>query len=97
MWVAAACYSRSKHLEHIEELKKIKLEAFNYMNQIDKYAWCISYFTTHSKVYLIVNNLSERFNSTILEARSKQIVTTFEIIKRKMMDNMKLKRGNEVC
>lgn len=54
-----------KYLIHMEESTKIKIEVYCYLNQIEKTTWPRSYFSGHSKIDLIVNNLSVSFNSTI--------------------------------
>ena len=76
----------------MDELKKLCPKAYEYLDNVDPSMWSRSYFTDHSKSDLLVNNLSESFNSYILDARDKPIVTMIEKIRRKLMRRFQLKR-----
>ena len=54
--------------------------------------WSKSFFGVKSKCDIIDNNLSEAFNSSIVEARQKSIITMLEEIKVKMMTRIVKKR-----
>ncbi|XVE54582.1 hypothetical protein DITRI_Ditri03aG0093200 [Diplodiscus trichospermus] len=43
--------------------------------------WCRAYFTAKSKCYMVDNNISECFNSWILGARHKPIITMLKDIR----------------
>lgn len=47
--------------------------------------WCKKYFKEHSKCDSVDNNMAESFNSWILSARYKTIITMLEEIRIKMM------------
>lgn len=55
------------------------------MTTVDKNAWCKHAFSRYPKCDLLMNNLSEAFNSTILVAREKPIITLFEWIRSYLM------------
>ena len=54
--------------------------------------WSRAWFHTYSKSDLLVNNLSECFNTYIMKAWDKPIVTMFEMIRKKLMRRYQLKR-----
>ena len=66
------------------ELKKLSPPAYDYLSKIDAAMWFRSQFTKTPKSDLIVNNLSKCFNSYIMEARDKPIVTMIETIRWKL-------------
>ena len=92
LWAAAAAYTEHEFLEQMGELKKLCPKAYEYLDNVDPSMWSRSYFTDYSKRDLLVNNLSESFNSYILDARDKPIVTMIEKIRRKLMRRFQLKR-----
>jgi len=54
----------------------------------NKEAWCRAYFKEHSKCDVVENNMCETFNSWILGARFKSIITMLEEIRVKVMERM---------
>ncbi|KAG5588019.1 hypothetical protein H5410_048453 [Solanum commersonii] len=46
----------------------------------------LAYFKKHSKCNIVENNMCETFNSWILAARHKAIITMLEKIRHKIMD-----------
>ncbi|WOL00674.1 hypothetical protein Cni_G09387 [Canna indica] len=73
------------HREKMEQIKAIYKEAYDWLEAIPKQAWCRSAFSFYPKCYVLMNNISEAFNSTILEARDKPIITMFEWIRSYLM------------
>ena len=49
-------------------------------------SWCRAYFKTHSKCDIVENNMCETFNSWILAARHKSIITMLEDIRHQLMN-----------
>lgn len=49
---------------------------------------CKAYFKEHIKCDIVENNMCETFNSWILVARHKSIITMLEKIRHKIMDRM---------
>ena len=63
-------------------IKEVSEEAYDwFMTTIPKNAWCKHAFSHYPKCDLLLNNLSESFNSTILVDRDKPIITLFEWIR----------------
>ncbi|KAG5569687.1 hypothetical protein H5410_059453 [Solanum commersonii] len=54
----------------------------------NKNAWCRELFKDHSKCDIVKNNMCETFNSWILAARFKSIITMLEEIRVKVMERM---------
>ncbi|XP_019260866.1 PREDICTED: uncharacterized protein LOC109238840 [Nicotiana attenuata] len=54
----------------------------------NKETWCRAYFKDHSKCDVVENNMCETFNSWILAARHKSIITMLEEIRIKCMERM---------
>ncbi|GMY12908.1 hypothetical protein FCV25MIE_08147 [Fagus crenata] len=73
------------------ELKKLSPPAYEYLSKIPVATRSRSKFTKNPKSDLIVNNLSECFNSYILDARDKPILTMLDTIRRKLMRRFQVK------
>lgn len=56
--------------------------------------WSRSKFTKNPKSDLIVNHLLECFNSYILDARDKPILTMLDTIRRKLMRRFQVNRAS---
>ncbi|KAG5615312.1 hypothetical protein H5410_015136 [Solanum commersonii] len=52
----------------------------------EKKTWCKAYFKEHAKCDIVENNMCETFNSWLLAARHKSIITMLEEIRHKIMD-----------
>jgi len=55
---------------------------------VDTKLWCKHALSYYSKCDLLMNNLSEAFNATILVAKVKPILTMFEWIRSCLMNMM---------
>jgi hypothetical protein len=93
LWAAASAYTGFEFDAHMVELKKLSPPAYNYLSKIPVATWSRSKFTTNPKSDLIVNNLSECFNSYILDARDKSILTMLDTIRRKLMRRFQVNRA----
>uniref|UniRef100_A0ACD5YA64 Uncharacterized protein n=1 Tax=Avena sativa TaxID=4498 RepID=A0ACD5YA64_AVESA len=76
----------------MEEMKKEDKGAWEWMCKIPPKHWARHAFDTNCKTDLVVNNLSEVFNSFILKARDKPIVTMIESIRTKLMPRFATKK-----
>ncbi|XP_058746694.1 uncharacterized protein LOC131619636 [Vicia villosa] len=75
IWRAAkATYAQAWERE-MKRMRLINEEAYLHMMKTPPRFWSRSYFRGTNKCDVVVNNLSESFNSVILEARSKPLVT----------------------
>ena len=69
----------------MEELKKVNLAAYEWLVAIPRHSWCKHAFSVYPRCDVLMNNLSESFNSTILLARDKPIITMMEWIRSYLM------------
>ncbi|XP_072077746.1 uncharacterized protein [Arachis hypogaea] len=88
MWKCAKATHWRDWERHIAEVKAVNQEAYRYLIAIPPRYWSRSRFTYNSKVDTLVNNMSESFNSTIVDAREKPIVTMLEEIRVKLMTRL---------
>ncbi|GMY04841.1 MuDR family transposase [Fagus crenata] len=91
-WVAASAYTEFEFDAHMAELKKLSPPAYEYLSKIPVATWSRSRFTKNPKSDLIVNNLSECFNSYILDVRDKPILIMMDTIRRKLMRRFQVNR-----
>jgi hypothetical protein len=94
LWAAASAYTEFEFDAHMAELKKLSPPAYEYLSKIPVATWSRSKFTKNPKSDLIVNNLSECFNSYILDVRDKPILTMIDTIRRKLMRRFQVNRAS---
>lgn len=82
---AAYAYSHSVHVVAMDMLKVLNLDAWTWLTKIPTKHWARHAMDTTCKTDLIVNNISEIFNSYILDQRDKPIVTMMDQIRTKLM------------
>ena len=92
LWAAATAYTPHEFTARMEELKKLSEPAYNYLVKIDPNGWSRAYFNEHSRCDLLVNNICECFNSYILKACDKPILTMLEMIRKKLLRRYQAKR-----
>jgi hypothetical protein len=85
LWGAASSYTEADFRHHMEELRKINPAAFDYQDKIDPSGWSRAWFNDYLKCDLLVNNISECFNSYILKARDKLVLTMLEMIRKQLV------------
>ncbi|XP_024190465.1 uncharacterized protein LOC112194459 [Rosa chinensis] len=75
------------YLNDMEEMKALDEDAYKWMTDDERPPkhWCRAFFNTTSNCDIMDNNLSESFNSWIVEVRKKPPVTMFEEIRVKIM------------
>ena len=76
----------------MQDLKDLDKEARKYLANIQPIQWTKSHFTPRAISNCYVNNLSESFNSMILEARNKPIIAMLKWIRVRLMTRMYSKR-----
>lgn len=92
LWAAASAYTEADFMREMEELKGISKDAYDYLAKIDPTSWSRAWFSTIPKCDLLVNNISECFNSYILKVRDQPIITMLESIRKKLMKRYQSKR-----
>jgi hypothetical protein len=88
---ANATYANAWHRE-MQEIKATNGEAFKHLIKIPPRYWSKSYFTPEPKCDTLVNNMYEAFNSVIVGARAKPIVTMIEEIRVYLMERWEKNR-----
>ncbi|XP_059434802.1 uncharacterized protein LOC132167790 [Corylus avellana] len=92
LWAAATAYTEHEFTTHMEELKKLSKDAYDYLNKLDPSGWSRAWFNEAPRCELLVNNICECFNSYILKARDKPILTMLEMIRKKLLRRYQAKR-----
>jgi hypothetical protein len=92
LWKEAATYTINGFNREMAELKKLSPAAHDYVEKIDPHIWARAFFHTAPKCDLIMNNLCECFNSYIIKAQDKPIITILEMIRKKLMRRYQKKR-----
>ena len=78
MWCCARATTPAEFTKRMAELKAEDEKAYQWLLNKDPKAWSKSYFRTHVKCDMLLNNLCESFNSAIMPARDKPIITLLE-------------------
>jgi hypothetical protein len=82
LWATTSAYTEAYFRYHMEELKKMNVADFEYLDKIDPSGWSRAWFHDYPKCDLFVNNIFEYFNSYILKPRDKPILTMIEMIRK---------------
>ncbi|XP_058765013.1 uncharacterized protein LOC131638472 [Vicia villosa] len=86
IWRAAKTTYAQAWEREMKRMRLINEEAYLHMMKTPPRFWSRSYFRGTNKCDAVVNNMSESFNSIILESRSKPLVTTVEEIRTYCME-----------
>ncbi|XP_059461917.1 uncharacterized protein LOC132190910 [Corylus avellana] len=92
LWVAASSYTKYDFNDHMEDLKKINEDTYEYLSKIEPSGWSRAWFSDYPKCDLLVNNICECLNSYIVKARDKPLLTMLEMIRKKLMRRYQAKR-----
>jgi len=92
MWKAAKTTYDNAFNDVMNEIKAISEGAYEYLKKIPARHWSKSRFTSGPLCDTLVNNMSEAFNSTIIIARGKPVVTMFEEIRVYLMERWEANR-----
>jgi hypothetical protein len=87
MGAAKATYYQAWEAK-MAEIKIVNLKAWEWLMGIPTKSWCKHAFSFYPKCDVLMNNLSESFNATILVARDKPILTLCEWIRNYLMNRM---------
>lgn len=82
---AAKCTYFKTWEEKMANIKEVKEAAYDWLVAIPTKKWCKHAFPFYSRCDVLMNNLNESFNATILLQRDKPIITMFEWIKNYLM------------
>jgi hypothetical protein len=91
MGAAKATYYQGWKVK-MDEIKKVDHGAWEWLMGHPTKTWCKHAFSYYSKCDVLMNNLSESFNATILVARDKPFLTMCEWIRNYLMNRMSTAR-----
>ncbi|KAL0362188.1 UNVERIFIED_CONTAM: hypothetical protein Scaly_1174000 [Sesamum calycinum] len=98
-WKAASTANKQDFERYMKKIQEIDPKvsedvetASEWLEKVNPEHWVRAFFPVHSKSDILVNNLCESFNSYILEARDKPIISMFEWIRTKLMMRLQQKR-----
>jgi len=92
LWKAASAYNIHGFDREMAAMKRLSPAAHAYLEKIDPDTGARAYFDIGPKCNLVMNNLCECFNSYIIKARDKPILTMLEMIRKKLMRRYQKKR-----
>ncbi|KAL0355636.1 UNVERIFIED_CONTAM: hypothetical protein Sradi_4010500 [Sesamum radiatum] len=92
LWKAAKATRIVDFEKIMNELRGKDLEAFKWLAKRPAAHWSRSYFRCNAKCDILLNNMCETFNATIVEARSRPIVDMLETIRMMLMKRVYVKR-----
>ncbi|XP_060196681.1 uncharacterized protein LOC132626000 [Lycium barbarum] len=76
----------------MKNISKLDLDAATWLNDKEPSEWSRSHFSSDAKCDILLNNVCEVFNSMILDARDKPIVTLLEKVRYLLMARMQTNR-----
>ncbi|KAH7855885.1 hypothetical protein Vadar_030067 [Vaccinium darrowii] len=92
LWKAARASTVQNFNRAMGEIKDINVKAYEWLIQRPSVNWSRSQFSSYTKCDILLNNLCESFNSSILRARDQPIVSMLERIRLILMDTLQKKR-----
>ncbi|KAB2626011.1 hypothetical protein D8674_017671 [Pyrus ussuriensis x Pyrus communis] len=92
LWSVAKTTTFPYFKKAMEDLKKLNEKAYDWLVKLPAHHWSKSYFETHPKCDMLLNNLCESFNAVILIPRQKPIVATLLLIHTLLMKRIQMRR-----
>ncbi|KAL4348962.1 hypothetical protein GQ457_17G000560 [Hibiscus cannabinus] len=87
-WNCCKATTQPLFQKHADKIGKLKPKAYADLMVRDPSHWSKAFFSTRSKCDAIDNNFSEAFNSAIIGARFKSIISMFEDIRHYVMHSL---------
>ncbi|KAG8374595.1 hypothetical protein BUALT_Bualt10G0011700 [Buddleja alternifolia] len=81
LWNLAKASTEAQFTLQMQSLKDVDEVAHQWISEVHPSHWSRSYFRTYPKCDILLNNLCESFNSTLLEARNKPLLNMLERIR----------------
>ncbi|KAL5553064.1 hypothetical protein UlMin_040465 [Ulmus minor] len=92
LWGAATAATEQRFAQKMAYMREVSASAYEWMTDKDPRHWSRAFFKEFPKCDMLCNNYCEGFNSAILEARDKPIITLLEMIRNYLMKRMAKKR-----
>jgi hypothetical protein len=96
MWAAAKETTEAGFNAKMEQIKVLNKDAYGHLKGIKAKHWSKHDFSQIPKCDMQLNNLCEVFNSKIVEARDKPILTMCEMIRKYLMTRI-VKNGEQMA
>ncbi|KAF7823239.1 uncharacterized protein G2W53_021383 [Senna tora] len=93
LWSCAKSTTMPEFTSNMNKLKEFNPKAWEYLSRIPPNQWTRAAFDTYSKSQVYTNNMCEQFNSKIVEARGKPIISMMEEIRLFIMNKMITQRN----
>ncbi|GKC92340.1 hypothetical protein Tco_1157782, partial [Tanacetum coccineum] len=88
VWSAAACTIKEHFLQIMEQIKMLDEAAHKWLVERDPNSWSRAFFEMDRDTAAFENGISESFNSRILNARGKPLITMLEDIRIYLMQRV---------
>ncbi|XP_052625692.1 uncharacterized protein LOC128132781 [Lactuca sativa] len=85
-WAAAMSCVDGDFKRHMDKIKKLNAGAYEHLMSKEPETWCRAYMSTGYACEAMENGISECFNSIIVDARKKPLITMLEEIRIYIMD-----------
>ncbi|XP_075633723.1 uncharacterized protein LOC142606224 [Castanea sativa] len=103
LWRCAGTTSAREFEREMKHLKSLDEEAWKCLADIEPAQWTRTHFSSRALTDCLVNNLSESFNSMIVKARDKPILSMLKWIRVRLMTRLYIKKidiekyGGKLC
>ena len=91
-WICAWSTYEEEFKDNLEKLGEVSEKAAEGLVSYPPHNWCRAYFSSRCKCFMVDNNFTESFNSWILAARHKPIISMLEDIRLQAMNRIKENR-----
>ncbi|KAL8520262.1 hypothetical protein ACS0TY_010986 [Phlomoides rotata] len=92
LWKAAMSTTQGEFKARMDEMKELNLAAWEWFSNKPPELWSKAYFSERSKCDMLLNNVCEAFNSNILFARDKAVITMLEWLREYLMKRLQKNR-----
>ncbi|KAK2655818.1 hypothetical protein Ddye_008870 [Dipteronia dyeriana] len=82
-----------KFKRSMERMRSASEDAYKWLQDKDPNHWSLAFITNTALCDMLCNNMCEAFNSTILNARDKPVISMMEMIKNYLMKRLVRKRA----
>nr|GMC89470.1 uncharacterized protein LOC109174707 [Ipomoea batatas] len=94
LWAICRATTVPEYLTKMEELRKLNPKAADWVSAREPHHYCRAFFSSFPNCDILLNNLCESWNSSILQFRENGIMTMCENIRLYLMVRMQQNRDN---
>ncbi|XP_031131746.1 uncharacterized protein LOC116033128 [Ipomoea triloba] len=85
LWSCARATTLNSYNDSLRKLTALDEDAYQWLGDKSPSEWSTSHFSTHNHYDMLVNNICESFNLSLLVARDKPIIDCLETIRKMLM------------